>query len=168
MLSQSEIRSIISETAECNTLSSWDSDFTEDLRKQLVFADADELEFKLTPKQEEQLIRIRDQHLGGTMVAKKGHNNPPEETEDDTATVNGISGEQLKSYIERIENLEEERSGIGADIREVFAEAKANGFDTKAMRRALKLRKLDVNEREEQDYLDRIYQKALGMKWLED
>jgi uncharacterized protein (UPF0335 family) len=79
------------------------------------------------------------------------------------ATVGGVAGDQLKSYIERIERLEEEKAGLGVDIREVFAEAKANGFDTKTMRQVIKLRKLDHNERDEQEHMLELYKRALGM-----
>lgn len=78
-------------------------------------------------------------------------------------TVGGIAGDQLKSYIERIEQLEEEKASLAVDIREVFAEAKANGFDTKTMRQLLKLRKMDHNERDEQEHLLDLYKRALGM-----
>ncbi len=74
-----------------------------------------------------------------------------------------ITKEQLKSYIERIERLEEEKASLGTDIREVYAEAKANGYDTKVMRKVISLRKVDAAEREEQDQLLELYQQALGM-----
>lgn len=74
-----------------------------------------------------------------------------------------ITKEQLKSYIERIERLEEEKAALATDIREVFAEAKANGYDTKIMRKVISLRKVDAAEREEQDQLLELYQQALGM-----
>ncbi len=74
-----------------------------------------------------------------------------------------ITKEQLKSYIERIERLEEEKAALATDIREVYAEAKANGYDTKIMRKVISLRKVDAAEREEQDQLLELYQQALGM-----
>ena len=73
------------------------------------------------------------------------------------------SAEQLKAIIERVERLEEEKANIATDIREVYAEAKANGFDTKALRQVVKLRKLDARERDEQEYLLDTYKAALGM-----
>lgn len=76
----------------------------------------------------------------------------------------GISGEYLKQYIERIERLEEEKSGIAADIRYVYAEAKGNGFDTKIMRAIIKLRKLDRSELEEHESLLDLYKAAIGME----
>ena len=77
--------------------------------------------------------------------------------------VGGITAEQLKSYMERIERLEEEKAAMAADIKEVFAEAKANGFDVKIMRQVLKLRKMDSNDRAEQEALLDLYMSALGM-----
>lgn len=79
------------------------------------------------------------------------------------ADIGGITAEQLRSYIERIERLEEEKAGLAADIRDVFAEAKGNGFDVKTMRQVLRLRKLDKDERDEQETLLDLYLHALGM-----
>ena len=77
--------------------------------------------------------------------------------------VGGIGAEQLRSYIERIERLEEEKTALTADIREVYAEAKGNGFDTKTMRQVVRLRKLDSADREEQEELLDLYKRALGL-----
>jgi uncharacterized protein (UPF0335 family) len=77
--------------------------------------------------------------------------------------VGGITAEQLRSYIERVERLEEEKAELAANVREVFAEAKANGFDTKVMRQVIKLRKMDAQDREEQESLLDLYLRALGM-----
>lgn len=79
------------------------------------------------------------------------------------ADVAGIAGSQLRSFIERIERLEEEKAALAADIREVYAEAKGNGFDPKTMRRVVRLRKLDAGDRQEQEALLEIYKSALGM-----
>ena len=70
---------------------------------------------------------------------------------------------QLKSLVERIERLEEEKKAIAGDIKEVYAEAKANGFDTKILRKVVTIRKKDVAEREEEDALISLYLHALGM-----
>jgi uncharacterized protein (UPF0335 family) len=70
---------------------------------------------------------------------------------------------QLKSFVERIERLEEEKKGIADDIRDVFAEAKGQGFDTKVMRQVIRLRKKDVAERQEEEALLDLYLHALGM-----
>lgn len=71
--------------------------------------------------------------------------------------------DQLRSLIERIERLEEEKASLATDIKEIYAEAKGNGFDTKAMRKAIRIRKMDANEREEQDAILELYLSALGM-----
>ena len=70
---------------------------------------------------------------------------------------------QLKSIVERIERLEEEKKTIAADIKEVYAEAKANGFDTKILRKVISLRKKDAAEREEEESMLDVYMAALGM-----
>ena len=79
------------------------------------------------------------------------------------AEVGGITAEQLRSYVERVERLEEDKAAIAADIKEVFAEAKGNGFDVKIMRQVIRLRKLDKDTRDEQDTLLDLYLHALGM-----
>jgi uncharacterized protein (UPF0335 family) len=80
-----------------------------------------------------------------------------------TITTGGVETPKLKSYIERIERLDEDKAGIASDIRDVFAEAKSNGFDVKAMRQVLKLRKMKANERTEAEYMLDLYKRALGM-----
>ncbi|MCB1516835.1 MAG: DUF2312 domain-containing protein [Hyphomicrobiaceae bacterium] len=75
----------------------------------------------------------------------------------------GMAPGQLKAFIERIERLEEEKKAIADDIREVYAEAKGNGFDTKVMRQVVKIRKQDTNERLEQEAVLDTYLHALGM-----
>jgi uncharacterized protein (UPF0335 family) len=77
--------------------------------------------------------------------------------------VGGIAGDQLKSIIERIERLEEEKAGLASDVRDVFAEAKGNGFDIKILRQIIKLRKMETSERDEQEHLLDLYKRALGM-----
>jgi len=79
------------------------------------------------------------------------------------ADVGGIAGERLRSFIERIERLEEERRALGADIKEVYAEAKGNGFDAKIMRQVIRLRRMDKDDLDEQETLLDIYKRALGM-----
>lgn len=71
--------------------------------------------------------------------------------------------EQLKTIVERIERLEEEKKSIAEDIRDVFGEAKANGFDTKVLRQVIRLRKQDLAERQEQETVLDLYLHALGM-----
>lgn len=74
-----------------------------------------------------------------------------------------IAGDVLRSYIERIERLEEEKAGIADLIREIFAEAKGNGFDTAVMRQILKIRKMDPHDVAEKDELLDLYREAIGM-----
>jgi uncharacterized protein (UPF0335 family) len=70
---------------------------------------------------------------------------------------------QLRSLVERIERLEEEKKAISGDIKEVYGEAKANGFDTKIVRKVISIRKKDRHEREEEEALIETYLSALGM-----
>ena len=74
-----------------------------------------------------------------------------------------VAREQLRSVVERIERLEEEKKGIADDIREVYGEAKANGYDTKVLRQVISLRKQGLSERQEQDAVRDLYLHALGM-----
>lgn len=76
---------------------------------------------------------------------------------------NSVAADQLRLFVERIERLEEEKKGIADDIRDVFAEAKANGYDTKIMREVLKLRKMETHVRQERDALIETYREALGI-----
>ena len=71
--------------------------------------------------------------------------------------------DQLKAFVERIERLEEDKKSIGGDIKDVYAEAKGNGFDVRALRHIIALRKLDVNDRKEQEAIVETYMVALGM-----
>ena len=71
--------------------------------------------------------------------------------------------DQLKAFVERVERLEEEKKAIADDVRDVYAEAKASGFDVKALRAVVRLRKQDVNERKEQEAILETYLHALGM-----
>lgn len=75
----------------------------------------------------------------------------------------GVAADQLRSIIERVERLEEEKAGIAADIRDVLAEAKGNGFDVKAIRQIIKIRSQDQHEREEQETILETYMRSLGM-----
>ena len=74
-----------------------------------------------------------------------------------------IGAERLRSFIERVERLEEDRSNLNADIREVYSEAKSVGYDAKTMRQIVRLRKLDPNERQEQEHLLEVYRNAVGV-----
>ena len=77
--------------------------------------------------------------------------------------VNGVARDQLRAFIERIERLEEEKKTIADDIKDVYAEAKGTGFDTKVLRKVVTIRKQDQNERMEQEAVLDLYLHALGM-----
>lgn len=91
-------------------------------------------------------------------MAEIGHNN---------ALTKGAR-DKLKSYVERIENIQDERKSLGEDITELFQEAKSEGFDVKALRKIIALRKIDAATREEQDAILDTYKHALGMTPLEE
>ncbi len=77
--------------------------------------------------------------------------------------IGGAAGDRLKSFVERIERLEEEKKALADDIKEVFAEAKSAGFDVKILRQVIRLRKMDANDRNEMEEVLAIYMRALGM-----
>jgi uncharacterized protein (UPF0335 family) len=77
--------------------------------------------------------------------------------------VGGLAAERLQSFVQRIERLEEERAALGADIREVYSEAKSAGFDVKTLRQVIRLLKLDRADRQEQEALLDLYKRALDM-----
>ena len=77
--------------------------------------------------------------------------------------VGGVAGQRLRSFIERVETLEEEIKALSDDKKEIFAEAKGTGFDVKTIRKIIALRKLDVEKRRESDELLDLYKAAIGM-----
>ena len=79
------------------------------------------------------------------------------------AKVGGIAADRLRSLIERIERLEEERKALGSDIKDIYAEAKSAGFDVKVLRQIIRIRKQEPAEVEEQETLLDVYRRALGM-----
>jgi uncharacterized protein (UPF0335 family) len=79
------------------------------------------------------------------------------------AEIGGVGVERLRSFIERLERLEEEKREVQDQIKDVFAEAKGEGFDVKTIRQVLRLRKLKDNDRSEQEELLELYKSALGM-----
>jgi uncharacterized protein (UPF0335 family) len=85
------------------------------------------------------------------------------EKEQPEAAKTRFAKDQLKAFVERIERLEEEKKTISDDIRDVYGESKASGFDVKALRAVVKLRKQDANERNEQQLILETYMNALGM-----
>ena len=100
-------------------------------------------------------------------AARKVTGKPPmRETADDKAVSDrayGVAAEELKAFIERIERLEEEKKEIADDVKEVFAEAKGRGYDTKVMRKVIALRKRDADDVAEEDAILEMYKAALGM-----
>ena len=83
--------------------------------------------------------------------------------DDQPAAAHRFAKDQLKAFVERVERLEEEKKAIADDIRDVFGEAKVNGYDVKALRTVIRLRKQDVNERKEHEAILETYLHALGM-----
>ncbi|MCR9129785.1 MAG: DUF2312 domain-containing protein [Alphaproteobacteria bacterium] len=81
---------------------------------------------------------------------------------DQSDAIGSAAREQLKQFVARIERLEEEKAGIAADIKEVYAEAKSFGYDTKVLRKVISIRKQDRHEREEQEALLELYLGAVG------
>lgn len=83
--------------------------------------------------------------------------------EQSSSQIGGIAAEALRQFIERIERLEEEKATLGADIKDVYAQAKSQGFDTKIIRQIIRLRKMEDQEREEIEQLLDLYKAAIGM-----
>lgn len=86
-----------------------------------------------------------------------------QEDDERNNIVGGVAVDRLRSLIERIERLEEEKKGIQSNIRDIFAEAKSAGFDAKAMRAVLKLRKMNAADRDEQELILDTYRRALDV-----
>lgn len=86
-------------------------------------------------------------------------------TRKPTFSSESVAQYQLRAFVERIERMEEERKSIGDDIKEIYAEAKGNGFDTKVLRKLIAIRKADPSERMEQDALLDLYMAAMGMNY---
>lgn len=84
--------------------------------------------------------------------------------EDEAQDVGGVAGKRLKSFIERVERLEEEKKALAEDIKDVLAEAKSAGFDVKIIRKIIRLRKIEIEKRREEDELLELYKSAIGME----
>jgi len=84
--------------------------------------------------------------------------------ENEAGDVDGVAGKRLLSFFDRIERLEEEKAALSEDIKEIYAEAKAAGFEVKIMRRVMKLRKMEIEKRREEDQLIELYMSAIGME----
>ncbi len=87
----------------------------------------------------------------------------PTMSDEQSNQIGGIAAEALRQFIERIERLEEEKATIAADIKDVYAQAKSQGFDTKIIRKIISLRKMEDQEREEIEQLLDLYKAAIGM-----
>lgn len=94
---------------------------------------------------------------------QKGQDEAFTDNEMGKAAAVGVAAEELKQFIERVERLEEEKKAIGDDVRDIYAEAKGRGFDTKAIRAIIKLRAKEPHEREEEEAMIELYKSALGM-----
>jgi uncharacterized protein (UPF0335 family) len=86
-----------------------------------------------------------------------------EKIRSDEPTTGGIAADRLRSIVDRIERLEEERKALGSDIKDIYAEAKSAGFDVKVIRTIIRIRKQEPAEVEEQETLLDVYRRALGM-----
>ncbi len=114
-------------------------------------------------------ITITEEQLA--KVTKKLQDKARQKGQDEAFTDNemgkvaavGVAAEELKQFIERVERLEEEKKAIGDDVRDIYAEAKGRGFDTKAIRAIIKLRAKEPHEREEEEAMIELYKSALGM-----
>ena len=93
------------------------------------------------------------QHSGPRLISDTTHEPPSHR----------FAKDQLKAFVERVERLEEEKKAIGDDIKDIYAEAKGNGFDVKALRAVVRMRKQDINERKEHEAILETYLHALGM-----
>ena len=82
---------------------------------------------------------------------------------DEIQDVNGVDGARLLSYNERIEHIEEEKKALQNDIKEIYEEAKSANFDVKAIKQLLKIRKMDDQERQEEEFVLDVYKRALGL-----
>ena len=100
--------------------------------------------------------------MDGTNMDAAEKSRARQEADPDPKT-GGIAADRLRSIVERIERLEEEKKALSSDIKDIFGEAKASGFDVKALRALISLRKKEPNEVEEQDSLLALYRRALGM-----
>lgn len=86
------------------------------------------------------------------------------QSSDAANDVGGVSGQRLKAFIERVERLEEEKAALAEDIKDILAEAKGVGFDTKIIRKVIRLRKMDKEKRQEEEELLELYKAAIGLE----
>ena len=95
-------------------------------------------------------------------MANAAQSHDDDETPD-VVEIDGAAGKRLKSFIERIERLEEEKSGLATDIKDIYGEAKSVGFDPKIIRKVIRLRKMEDAKRNEEEMLIETYKAAIGM-----
>lgn len=92
-----------------------------------------------------------------------GHNGGPAINEDGCKDTGGVAGKRLKAFIERIETLNQEKSDISEDLKDLYTEVKSVGYDVKTVRKIVKLRSLDTEKRAEEDQLLALYKSAIGL-----
>jgi uncharacterized protein (UPF0335 family) len=109
--------------------------------------------------------------MAKNMAAFPASNDDDDDTRDESREdskgakdTGGVAGQRLRSFLERIERLEEEKKGLADDVKDVYAEANGVGFDVKTMRQIIKLRKLEPEKRREEDELLELYKAAIGMQ----
>src|ERR1700722_19382941 len=102
--------------------------------------------------------------LHGSDDSTRVEPSPKKTGEASMANVGGIAGDRLKSFIERIERLEEEKRALAEDVKEIYSEAKGAGFDVKIIRQIIRIRKMDEDDRDEAEALLDTYLRAIGMK----
>lgn len=172
-----QLKELFVRLLECKTIPDWDREFLEDIQKR-ARAISGNNSFELTPKQLIQLERIEEQVMAKKAAKKKpgkdelmgeddkpagkGHNHPPDE-DGPVIVFDKSESQTLKAVVERIENMNEEIATLTADRREIYNEAKANGLDAKTIRKIVKVRELDIHERQEQEAMYDTYCHALGM-----
>ncbi len=84
--------------------------------------------------------------------------------DDETQDIGGVAGKRLKSFLDRVERLEEEKKALADDIKDIYAEAKGIGFDPKTMRKLVRLRKMETEKRREEEELLELYKAAIGLE----
>ena len=90
--------------------------------------------------------------------------NAPEEAKDNAKDIGGVSGQRLRAYLDRIERLEGEKKAIADDIKDIYSEAKAVGFDSKILRKVYRLRLMNTDKRREEEELLELYKAAVGIE----
>jgi uncharacterized protein (UPF0335 family) len=101
--------------------------------------------------------------LEGTLTEETQPGGGDINADDDRSNSGVVAADQLRLFIERVERLEEEKKGIADDVKDVYAEAKSNGYDPKTMRQIVRLRKMETHKRQEEEMVLETYKNALGM-----